>query len=147
MLRQGARLSAIAGWFHISTQFLGRSVVLEPRLPQAPAVGEEKLTPRISVAASVEQCLAGLTALKLPPRAYVYRVHGPVKQLDTDTPAKVVPDWAKSEEAWILSPQRFRYVGAIRCETSATVDLRSGAQIGEEIVWKWVEDDGLTPNG
>lgn len=131
----------VADWFHISAQFLGTWVTLEPRVPLAPAINEERQTPRISVAASVDQCLAGLTALKLPPHAYVYRASGPIRHLDTDTPARAVPDWEQSEEAWILTPQQFRYVGKISCESVAAVDLCSRMMVGGGISWCWLDEE------
>ena len=109
-------------------------MILTPRLPSGPAVDEDRKTPRISVVGevaavdSVSACLRGITTIKLPKTAYIYRLHGRPRGLDTDTPYRSIPDWEETGEAWLLAPNEFRRVG--------TIEIEAGILSVPEIRWR-----------
>lgn len=110
------------GWYHVSTHDHGLYHTFEPRIPRGPAIGEDRATPRISVAEDIDRCLLGITGLKCPPIGYVYRLHGRAKGFDFDTPMRKVPDWEETNEAWLLEPNPFRLVMVIAIEFNLLED-------------------------
>lgn len=121
--------------YHLSSDDLGDYPTLEPRLPRTPAAREDKTIPRIAVAASVDECLAGITALKANGRYHVYRLRGQARGADYDTPARLVPDWEQTNEVWLLEPNLFRRVGIIEV-ISTSWDMRGFGRVE----WRWIED-------
>lgn len=125
--------------FHVSRQDLGQEVTLTPRAGwQGKAIGEDTKTPRVSVAADIEHCLLGITWVKAPKTAWVYKLKGRPRGIDFDSPQLKVPDWETTEEIWLLEPNKFRLVGTISIDTAAWMDRGTP-------VWKW--DKKVTQNG
>jgi hypothetical protein len=121
--------------FHLSSDNLGGYVTLKPRLPRTPAVGEDTSVPRIAAASSVDDCLAGLTALKAHGRYHVYQLRGQARGLDADAPARLVPDWEQTREVWLLESNLFRKIGVIDV-VSTSWDTRGFGKVE----WRWVDE-------
>lgn len=46
--------------FHVSKRDLGEKVILTPSIPRDTAKGEDRVTPRVCFAPTVEQCVIGI---------------------------------------------------------------------------------------
>ena len=125
--------------FHVSRKDLGPEVTLKPRAGwQGKAIGEDTKIPRISVATSIENCLRGITWVKAPKVAWVYKLKGRARGIDWDSPRDLVPDWEITEEVWLREPNRFQRVGAIRIDTATWMD--EGFP-----VWRWAVEPNACP--
>lgn len=99
-------------YYHLSRRYLGREVVLEPRIPSGAAVGEERATPRVSVGMDVEDCLLAITWVKATGRTfYAYRLADDVEPVEP--PRGAVPDVGDTRELWLLEPARFELVAEV----------------------------------
>ena len=51
--------------YHISKKYIGKEVLLEPRVPDLGMIGEDNATPRICVSTSVLGCLYSLELINV----------------------------------------------------------------------------------
>lgn len=99
-------------YYHLSAENLGAEVTLTPRIPSNGAIGEERETPRISVALDIEDCILGKTWVHATGRTfYVYELRS---RVDVEEPPRwAVPDSGDTREHWVTEPARFRRVGTV----------------------------------
>lgn len=122
-------------FLHISTDYLGPQVTFHPRVPLCASVSEDRTSPRICVAATVELCLKGLTFLRTEHVMYVYQAIQP-ESIDWDSPRRLVPDWEVSEEVWITQPCRFKFlypIYVLRDHENCEVKYRRAGRIGKAL--------------
>jgi len=107
--------------YHVSQKYLGKEVVLTPRIPPGQSVEELRSryakVPRICCSDTIERCLLGITKLKIQKLMYVYEPVGNY-QVDWDSPRHATSDWDITDECWIVEQCKFRFVGTIKCDTN-----------------------------
>ena len=103
--------------FHVSDQYLGEELRLEPRIPTEGLIRWEPKVPHISVCNSIVRCLEGITKTHLTEVMFVYRAIRP-EELDFDTPRESIDDWERTEEIWILTPTEFRFLYPVEVSLS-----------------------------
>lgn len=111
--------------FHVSKKYLGKIVVLEPKIPGNMTV--EEMTnkyakiPRICCSETIVGCLKGITKIKLAEIMYVYQ---PIGKCDVnwDDPRRCCSDWVETEECWIQFPTKFKFLYAIKPDRDITFE-------------------------
>jgi hypothetical protein len=100
--------------YHVSSCFLGISVFLTPKVPNARNETECSITKRICVAPSIKKCLLaidGISDLKYSGIDengwYVYHT------TEVGYPAKEVFDYEITNENWLLKESEFKYIGKV----------------------------------
>lgn len=97
-------------FWHLSDKFLGREVILLPRVPRDRALGEDEHTPRVCVASRVEGALVALrNVYYVPSFWHVYCVLVPWEWLDLGE----VPDASETGELWVLRPVEGFFCGLV----------------------------------
>lgn len=98
--------------YHLSAVPLGPRVVLRPRRPRDPMIGESSRVQRVCVSPTIRGCLTALQG------AYYNRGRWYVYQLDVPEDLVVdpirVPDARLTGERWLLEPVEACHVGLVR---------------------------------
>ena len=114
--------------YFVTDKHLGSSTILEPRIPESTLSMEDQVTPRICVAATIQQCLTAIEASSALETEKVdekiYYVYFTIfdDSITKQPTSDEVPDAYSTGELWILEPDAFFLIGAYK--------LTKGERIG-----------------
>lgn len=114
-----ADIIAIMKLYHVSSKYMGDTILLEPRIPIGQSLAElhspYKKVARICCSDTIKKCLSGLTESKIQKTMYVYQPIGRCV-IDWDRPRSACDDWEDTDECWIIEPTTFKYLYSIKCD-------------------------------
>ena len=138
-------ISKYKKWYHVSSRFLGDDYTFEPEVPiDSRLKGEDKKTPRVSVAPDWRNAIYMLVVIRRSQNWYVYET--------TETPIDPVstreeliaqkklrkssndfrsPDAEQGAEAWFLEPIKMKYAGMVDIGRDAYVRLIMSMGMGD----------------
>lgn len=101
--------------YFITAKDFGGIVTLKPRVPTSVSVGEDKVTPRISLSWSIVGAIKGITRIKIEDKPYfVYQLTNEPELYEPDDTE--VPDVMETDEIWALSPVELKRVLEIKID-------------------------------
>lgn len=131
--------------YHLSTVNLDGRMIF-PRVPKNRMVetgAENDITPRISFAPSIDECLMALSA---DVEGIEFFVHEPVGKFQAFHPSKIdVPDVEYTSEVWVTTPVKLKKVCKIRVLPSDDLptydydfkDFEGHPRTGTVCVWRY----------
>lgn len=124
--------------YHISAYYLGKKIVLMPKVPSTVMADEDNETARVCFAPSIEQCLLGIRGTKSIDKTYTgqygYFLYSTEETLE---PAGTrVPDFYRTNEHWSLKPVKVKFVGVVYFDKKTnilSVDYSRGELVKKEL--------------
>lgn len=100
--------------YHVSILYLGKRVILTPKIPETRGKDECSLTKRVCVSPTVKQCLFGINGINDLKYSGINKEGWNIyKTQELGIPAINVFDYRITHEHWILKECEFQFVGRV----------------------------------
>ena len=109
-------------WFHIDRGYLGKTIILNPRVPDCCEIGysnryTEGNIPRICVSDTIYDCIRGILGIASPSSLEIRdRFHDNPCVYFTEEYPYIPPDssdFRLTNEHWFLTPTKFKYLARV----------------------------------